>query len=303
MSEGRSLGRWLLWPIRMLMFWSLAGCSVTVHPLPAFPDAPPVLPPPASEPAYSPLPAPPTPVPPPPADTGWTGAGPGVEVRHLSTSMATYAPRLQVHMVRLDPALVRFHVAYAPDQPYVLSALCEPPGVLAAINGGFFEENYRATALVISEGTVLGTSYEGQGGMFAVDEAGQVSLRSLVEQPYDPNEPLVEALQGWPMLVKPGGILASPHLNNTNRARRSVVATNRAGRVLLLAFSSSSLTLHELAGWLLASDLEIDAALNLDGGSSTGLCLNSGGQRERVEPFGVLPMALLVLRTSDSSNE
>ncbi len=283
MGRGRSPGKWLFCAVGVL-FWCLAGCSVAVRPHPADDTSPPPPPP-------APLP---TPVSLPPVDTGWMGGEPGVEVRHLT--IAEYTPRLRVHIVRLDPSAVRFRVAYAPDHPYVLSALCQQTEVLAAINGGFFEESYRATALVISEGVAHGTSYQGQGGMFAVDRAGQVSLRSLVEQPYDPNEPLVEALQGWPMLIKPGGGLASPHLNNVNRSRRSVVATDRAGRVLLLAFSSSSLTLHELAAWLLASDLEIDAALNLDGGSSTGLCLDSGEQQERIDPFGVLPLALLVLR-------
>jgi hypothetical protein len=68
-----------------------------------------------------------------------------------------------------------------------------------------------------------------------------------------------------------------------------------AGRVLILAFMSSAFTLHELGPWLLATDMEIDAALNLDGGSSTGLCVkDSSGQSEIVQAFSPLPLVLSV---------
>ena len=126
--------------------------------------------------------------------------------------------------------------------------------------------------------------------MFAVDSAGQVLLRSLADQPYDPAEPLAEALQSWPMLVKPGAVAAGYSGDDSERARRSVVALDRSGHVLLLACGTSSFTLQDLGAWLLASDLEIDSALNLDGGSSTGLYANNQIQ---VDAFVRLPQVLL----------
>lgn len=192
--------------------------------------------------------------------------------------------------------MVQFHVAYEPHEPHLLPIWCAGKDLIAAINGGFFDERYRTTALVISDGVKSGSSYEGQGGMFAVDTSGNVSLRSLSEQPYTPNEPLVEALQGWPMLVAPGGRLAYDAPQDTDRARRSVLATDRSGHVLLLVFASSTFTLNEVGAWLLASDLAVDAALNLDGGSSSGLCFQSGNEGERVDAFVPLPTVLMVRR-------
>jgi uncharacterized protein YigE (DUF2233 family) len=198
-------------------------------------------------------------------------------------------------MVRFDPSQARFRVHYTPEEPAVFALVCKQPEVLAAINGGFFDEANRATALVISGGGVSGSSYVGQGGMFAVDTSGAVSLRSLAEQPYSPGEPLVEALQSWPMLISPGGRLAYANPNEGERARRSVVAIDQAGRVLFLAFPTSSFTLHELAAWLHQSDLGLDAALNLDGGSSTALCLDSAEARKQINPYTPLPLVLVAL--------
>lgn len=235
--------------------------------------------------------------PPQPWDSGWIETEPGVAIRHkrwqVLGSVDDYAP---VYMVRLDPTLVLFHVAYNPDSPYTISKLCDDPQVIAVLNGGFFDNTYRATALVISGGQMSGNSYQRQGGMFAVDAAGNVSLRYLGEVPYRPEEQLVEALQSWPMLIKQGGIATYFSTTDTKRARRSVLAIDRTGHILFLAFPTSDLTLEELAPWLVQSDLEIDAALNLDGGSSTGLCVQSGEQHEQIDAFSPIPLVLMATR-------
>lgn len=200
-----------------------------------------------------------------------------------------------ISVVRIDPDQARFRVGYAPDQPPPLSTWCADKHVQVAINGGFFEQNYRSTALVISSGTPSGNSYDGMGGMFAVDTSGSVSLRYLGDHPYDSNEQLQEALQSWPMLIKPGGILTYTSTDNSERARRSVIARDSQGHILLIACSSSTFTLHGLADWLLKSDLDIDAALNLDGGSSTGLCVKGTTQSEYIAAFTPLPIMILVV--------
>lgn len=269
----------------------LSGCGVTSqsaeHPLPVpsliptRPVTPPSIPE-TFEPGVSQ-----------PGDTGWIDAGPGVALRRMRVFQNDGIT--PVFVVRLDPTQVRFHVGYAPDEPRSLATWHKESGALVTINGGFFDENNHSTALVISGGTVSGNSYEGQGGMFAVDTAGNVSLRYLAEQPYDPGEPLVEALQSWPMFIKPGGTLVYTGSADEQPARRSAIALDTSGHVLLIVCTGSAFTLRGLADWLLASDLAIDAALNLDGGSSTGLYLDSGEHRERIDAFATLPMVLLVL--------
>jgi len=61
-------------------------------------------------------------------------------------------------------------------------------------------------------------------------------------------------------------------------ARRTVVAQDLEGRILLIIAPRGYLSLHELAFFLSESDLDLDVALNLDGGFSTGLWLRADAQ-------------------------
>lgn len=238
-------------------------------------------------------PAGPTGQPAAPVDTGWRPAAPGVELRRLPAP-GPGEGQVSVSVVRLDPALVRLRVGYAPEQPRALSAWAAEAGALAAINGGFFDERGRSVALLVSGGQVFGESYVGRGGQLGVSPEGAVRLRALADEPHDPAEPLSEALQGWPMLVKPGGV-AAYSFEDGDRARRSAVAVDRDGRVLLIAVAAPAFTLRELSEWLAASDLAVEAAVNLDGGSSTGLILQGEGVAEQIQSFVPLPIVLLAV--------
>jgi uncharacterized protein YigE (DUF2233 family) len=238
-------------------------------------------------------PPPPTPAPAaPPADTGWRQAAPGVELRRLSVSVG--GKDAPVTVARLDPALVRIEVGYAPDRPLPLATWAGNTGALAAINGGFFDADGRTVALLVHAGRAFGESYQGRGGMFAVTPEGAVWLRGLADAPYDPAEPVAEGLQGWPLLVRPGGEAAFPS-DDGARERRSALAVDEAGRVLLVAAPTAAFTLSELAAWLAGSDLAVAAAVNLDGGGSTGLIVRSEAAPERIDPFTPLPIVLLAL--------
>jgi uncharacterized protein YigE (DUF2233 family) len=238
--------------------------------------------------ATNPTAAAPAPAP----DTGWLPGRAGVELRRMQASLPD-RPAVPLVVLRLDPAQVRLRVAYAPDQPRGLRSWFEQRRPLAAINGGFFTQEYHATALLISDGMASGESYLGFGGMLASAPDGAVSLRALRDQPYDPSEPLDQALQSFPMLVFPGGEPAALE-DDGRRARRSVVAIDRAGRLLLLISPTSDFSLRALAEWLSRSDLDVERALNLDGGSSTGLYLSDGALQEATDSFGPLPIVLLV---------
>jgi uncharacterized protein YigE (DUF2233 family) len=226
-------------------------------------------------------------------DSGWQLGSPGVELRQIQAAAAPDRAAVPLVIVRIDPAQVQLRVAYAPDRPRGLRSWFEERRPLAAINGSFFTPENRATGLIISDGSPSGTSYAGFGGMLSVAPGGGVSLRALSDQPYDPAEPIEQALQSFPMLVFPGGVPAAIE-DDGRRARRSAVAIDRAGRLLLLVSPTSDFTLRGLADWLSQSDLDVDRALNLDGGSSTGLYLRAGALHQEIDSFGPLPIVLLV---------
>lgn len=228
-----------------------------------------------------------------PVDSGWISLSPGMELRRLRVDVGT-AGVASLRLLRLDPARLRFQVGYAPDAPRSITRWVEDYGALAAINGGFFDAQNQTVSLIVQDGQPLGESYNGRGGMFAVSADGTVRLWGLAERPYDPAEPLRTALQGWPLLVQPGGGIAYD-FEDGERARRSALALDRAGRVLFIVAPSITFTLAEFAAWLAHSDLEIDAAVNMDGGSSSALLVRLPDTNERIDAFVPLPIVLLVL--------
>lgn len=237
--------------------------------------------------------APPPVSPTPEQDSGWVEGGVGIAVRHLRVPEQPGQPAFPVIVVRLDPANVRLRVVYTPEHPRTLRQWFADAQPLLAVNGGFFTEQYQSAALVVSDGVVSGGSYSGFGGMLAIAPDGNVSLRSLRDQPYDPHEPLMQAIQSFPMLLFPGGAPAAID-DDGAFARRTAVAIDRSGHLLLIVSPASGFTLRGLANWLAGSDLDIERALNFDGGSSTGMFLSVGALNEQIDSFGPLPMVLLV---------
>src|SRR5262249_36137752 len=122
---------------------------------------------------------------------------------------------------------------------------------------------------------------------------GNVSLRPLRDQPYDPGEQFDQAMQSFPMLVFPGGAPADFD-DNGQRARRTAGGLDRAGRLPEHVSPTSDCTHPRQAEWIRQSDLEVDRAVNLDGGPSTGLYLKDGGLNEQIDSLGLLPIVLLV---------
>jgi len=214
-------------------------------------------------------------------------------VRQVRVETGAEAERLTI--VRLDPAAVRFRVRYNPVAPRTVSDWAEHLQPLLIVNGGYFTPENETIGLLISGGQPWGTLYGDFAGMFAVSPspAGgeeKVSVRWLRDQPYNPAEPLTEALMSFPVLIKPGGVMGFPaDADDSRPARRSVVAQDFQGRVLVIVAPRGYLSLHELARFLAESDLDLDVALNLDGGFSTGLWLKAGETTVEIDSLVPVP--------------
>ncbi|WP_165423703.1 phosphodiester glycosidase family protein [Ktedonosporobacter rubrisoli] len=198
-----------------------------------------------------------------------------------------------VTIVRLDLRYVHISVDYNPKAPKSMSDWMLQTHALAVMNGGYFDKANRPTGLLVSDGDVVGSSYDGFGGMLSVDAQGHVSLRALGQQPYDSdNERLEQATQSSPMLILNGK--RGQFKANAASDRRSVVAVDKQGRLLLIASPGQAFSLDELADLLLASDLSIQTALNLDGGASTGLYVNAGGKKVNIDAVTLLPIVIVI---------
>jgi len=161
-----------------------------------------------------------------------------------------------------------------------------------AVNGSYFDPQYRALGLIVADGRRAGQAYQGFGGMF-VAYADRAEVRWNVDRPFEEAVVLTDAMQNFPMLVLPGGRANDQIDDNGARAPRTAVAQDRSGRIVFVVSPLPAFTLTEFGAWLAASDLDIDAALNLDGGTSSGLMLRDGDQVLGVNSWVSVPSAIV----------
>ncbi|MBE3559663.1 MAG: phosphodiester glycosidase family protein [Ktedonobacteraceae bacterium] len=222
----------------------------------------------------------------------WAQVAPGVEIRAEYWKSAGKNEDTVI-ITRLDLRQVHISIGYQPDKPLTMSEWMNQAQARVIINGGYFDKNNRPTGLLVSDGTVTGTSYQGFGGMLAVDSQNHVTLRSLRQQPYKASlDRLQQATQSSPMLMLDGK--RTQFDSNAASQRRSVAAMDKQGRLLFIVSPAQSFSLDELADLLVASDLSLQSALNLDGGASTGLYVRGKDKKVSVDALTPLPIVIIV---------
>ena len=150
---------------------------------------------------------------------------------------------------------------------------------LAGVNGGYFHPDRTPLGLVISYGKVL-HGFERARLLSGVLLVTRTRISLLRSAEYKPQADIRQALQAGPFLVDHGKIVAG--LNADSRADRTAVLGDNAGRFALVL--CRDVTLAELALVLsderIISELKVNRALNLDGGSSSGMWV-----RDEPRPF------------------
>ena len=226
------------------------------------------------------------------SEAGWSLLQPGLERRVIDI----YSQRQRVealHIWRLDQKSFRLDVAYD-SLPKSLDAWQRETNAAIVVNGGYYsivDERYFPDGLTIVNGQATGRSFN-RGGMLAIQE-NHAELRWLAEEPYNPSEALRAALQSFPILVEPGGQFGfGAERDNHAQARRTVIAQDKAGRILLMVAPQGYFTLHQLSLYLTESDLNLDIAVNLDGGGSTGILV--ANPHELISPTRPIPFVILI---------
>jgi uncharacterized protein YigE (DUF2233 family) len=196
------------------------------------------------------------------------------------------SPLSQVIIYRFDPTYIAFkaHLAGTPLRAGEWRTAL--PNALGFVNANFFTPQNVPIGMVVSDGTAYGASLVNRGGMFQVTGDG-ARVRSLIEAPYY-GEALDQAVQAFPMLVvNRQPIYQQPWADRTSR--RTVVAQDASGRILILVTPLLGMTLNEMAGFLSAeAELDIVNALNLDGGGSTLLVAPNGVELPSFDPVPVV---------------
>ena len=236
------------------------------------------------------------PKPAPQPEPGWTLLAPGLERRVIEIHGDGSQMVESLHIWRVDQNYFRMDVAFD-ARPKSLEAWQRETNAAMVVNGGYYSienERYFADGLTVLNGVTTGRSFSGFGGMLAINQDG-AELRWLAVQPYNSHEPLRAALQSFPMLVLPGGRLGFGAERESHvAARRTVIAQDRYGRILFIIAPQGHFTLHQLSLNLTESDLNLDIAVNLDGGGSTGILVANPWEvipSNRPIPFVILVFA------------
>jgi uncharacterized protein YigE (DUF2233 family) len=181
-----------------------------------------------------------------------------------------------------------------------LDAVAENGSAIFAVNGGYFEPDFKPSGLLIEDGRVVSDWQERGGSGALVVRGGRASIASeAVGAPAS-----VElAVQCGPRLVEPGGVVGMKG-DDGKRAERTAACVRRGGRELNFVIAAgpnvggAGPTLFQFAEWLSAplspgESGGCDAALNLDGGPSTGVVSRGFSRKETVTPRGPVPWALV----------
>jgi exopolysaccharide biosynthesis protein len=221
-----------------------------------------------------------TPLPPPTStpNTGWQTIAPGLERRNYDPDPLN--PITRMVALRIDPTQYSFRTHYQPGQAHSTTewAMALPQAV-AFVNANFFDQADEVLGLLVTDGVVYGHSYMDRGGTFLVQN-GQPRIRANQREPYQ-GEPLEQAVQAFPMLVL-DSLAAFTDTIQDRSTRRTIVAQDSSGRIILLATPVLGLTLRDLSAYLPTTDMNIMTAFNLDGGRSTMMVINIDGTSETV---------------------
>jgi len=173
-------------------------------------------------------------------------------------------------IVTFNPKTHTFAVMDNPDGAYDLGTAAEKRGVLAGVNGGYFQPDHAPLGLLVRQGAEIHPLEHSKllSGVLSVTSSSIVIQRTAA---FKTSPGIREALQAGPFLVERGKPVTG--LNATKDAARTVIFQDAKGRSGFLIGKSATLAgmAEILATPSIFSDGKILRALNLDGGSSTAL--------------------------------
>lgn len=191
-------------------------------------------------------------------------------ISFTKTSVRSGSASAYFHAVTFSADTHTFALMDDPASAYDLASAAKKRGALAAVNGGYFQPDRTPLGLRVRQGQEIHPLEKSRllSGLLCVN-GGRISLLRVGE--FKRTQSLREAVQAGPFLVDGGKPVAG--LNATRSDPRTAIVARTGNRWSLV--STSVVTLAEL-GDILASPGAIGAgkatrALNLDGGSSTGL--------------------------------
>ena len=219
----------------------------------------------------------------------WQELQPGLEMRRLEINAKALLA------IRVDLAQLVLKVHYDPQDPKTVAEWQAVTNALVVVNAGFFEPDDTTSGLLILDGVSVGESFDPNepylehSGMLTVrgEQGGIYMLSNCPPQNCTQAE---QAVQGLPVLIHDAQPVdfALPE----RAARRTVAALDAAGNLLLIIAYEEIMTLPELRDGFLETDLELESALNLDGGPSSGMLVKIGRYNVVIDSVSEVPSVI-----------
>lgn len=156
------------------------------------------------------------------------------------------------------------------------------------INGGYFNEDYTPSGfLVVNKKRIGNKSFDqDKSGLIQIED-GKITIRDLKKSPIREKEEFEFALQSYPFLIKD----SKPALESDSgkRARRSALGINERGNVYLFVVDFPYLSLYEFMNEIIKTGIKFSDVLNLDGGPSTGIYVNTETENLFINSYTKIP--------------
>ena len=147
------------------------------------------------------------------------------------------------------------------------------PGIVGC-NGGYFQKDFRPLGLTICDGVRIGTFHKSSllsGVLFSREG----KIRIVRRESFQDDRKIDQLLQAGPMLIEDGREVEG--LQTSKQRARTVIFTDEGGRWAVAVIRNASLleAAEMLAQPGLLADWQAKTALNLDGGTSSGIWMKS----------------------------
>lgn len=190
----------------------------------------------------------------------WTVVDQGIDFKQVVVADELF------DIVRIDSDQAQLSIAVDEVEPKTVSDWQTTLGATVVINGSYFDEQYNLVTRTVVDGVTYGPLLSGTTGSFT--RRGQQWVIA-------PGGDMTEwGIQSYPLLLLDG--VVQQVSTSLDTAQRSVIATDSNGNIYFIICEYGVLTLSELATTLnQLTDPTLVGALNLDGGTSTGLTIQS----------------------------
>lgn len=197
----------------------------------------------------------------------WIQVQPGVEFKQMLIGAGAMTELVDI--VKIDQSQAELKLALNETEPQTVSAWAKQLNASVVVNGSYFNEQYQVVTRTVVNGQAAGKILSGATGLAQTAADNQWSITPWSGENIIANT----AIQSYPLLLNAGNSFTG---GSTDTAQRSVLAQASDGSLYIIVAEYGVWSLQELAKVLSTKiDLDLRYALNLDGGTSTGLFVSN----------------------------